>query len=65
MCIDGKSIAGVYFNYRLLRELRFRQGQVIYPAQALKIFMITNNAAIAESDCLFYAVADDCSNLSA
>ena len=58
MCIDGKSIAGVYFNYRLLRELRFRQGH-------LKIFMITNNAAIAESDCLFYAVADDCSNLSA
>lgn len=31
----------------------------LYPAQPLKLFMITNNAAIAESDCLFYAVADD------
>ncbi len=32
---------------------------VLYAAQPLKLFMITNNAAIAESDCLFYAVADD------
>jgi hypothetical protein len=31
----------------------------LYPAQSLKLFMITNNAAIAEADCLFYAVADD------
>jgi hypothetical protein len=31
----------------------------LYPAQPLKLFMITNNAAIAHSDCLFYAVADD------
>ena len=31
----------------------------LYPAQRLKLFMITNNVAIAESDCLFYAVADD------
>ena len=46
------------------RLVRVEQG-VIYPAQALKIFMITNNAAIAESDCLFYAVADGYSNLSA
>ena len=30
----------------------------IYPAQRLKLFMITNNAAIAHADCLFYAVAD-------
>ena len=31
----------------------------LYPAQPLKLFMITNNAAIAQSDCLFYAVGDD------
>jgi len=34
-------------------------GGKLYPAQPLKLFMITNNAAIAHSDCLFYAVADD------
>ncbi len=34
-------------------------GGEIYPAQALKLFMITNNAEIAHADCLFYAVADD------
>lgn len=37
----------------------------LYPARALKLFMITNNAAIAESDCLFYAVADDGSAICA
>lgn len=31
----------------------------LYPAQSLKLFMITTNAHIAETDCLFYAVADD------
>jgi hypothetical protein len=40
------------------RLVRIRNGE-LYPAQPLKLFMITNNAAIAESDCLFYAVADD------
>ncbi len=35
----------------------------LYPAQPLKLFMITNNAAIAESDCLFYAVTDDGSTI--
>lgn len=40
------------------RLVRIENGQ-LYPAQSLKLFMITNNAAIAESDCLFYAVADD------
>lgn len=35
------------------------EGGTLYPAQALKLFMITNNAAIAESDCLFYAVVDE------
>ena len=40
------------------RLVRIENGEV-YPAQPLKLFMITTNAAIAESDCLFYAVADD------
>ena len=31
----------------------------LYPSGPLKLFMITNNAAIAQSDCLLYAVADD------
>jgi hypothetical protein len=38
--------------------VRVEQGR-LYAAQPLKLFMITNNAAIAQSDCLFYAVADD------
>lgn len=40
------------------RLVRIDQGK-LYPAQPLKLFMITTNAAIAESDCLFYAVADN------
>ena len=32
-----------------------REGQ-IFPAQAIKAFMITTNPVIAKSDCLFYAV---------
>ena len=40
------------------RLVRIDNGE-LYPARPLKLFMITNNAAIAESDCLFYAVADD------
>lgn len=40
------------------RLIRIDQGK-LYPAQPLKLFMITTNAAIAESDCLFYAVADN------
>jgi hypothetical protein len=42
----------------LTRLVQVRDGE-LYPAQPLRLFMITNNAAIAESDCLFYAVADD------
>jgi len=38
--------------------VRIEQGK-LYAARPLKLFMITNNAAIAQSDCLFYAVADD------
>lgn len=32
-----------------------REGK-IFPAQAIKAFMITTNPVIAKSDCLFYAV---------
>ena len=46
------------------RLVRIDNGEV-YPAQPLKLFMITNNAAIAHSDCLFYAVADDGSTICA
>ena len=41
------------------------EGGLIYPAQPLKLFMITNSAAIAQTDCLFYAVADDGSAIGA
>ncbi len=44
------------------RLIRIVDGQ-LYPAQDLKLFMITNNAAIAHSDCLFYAVSDDGSSI--
>lgn len=44
------------------RLIRIEDG-VLYPAQALKLFMITNNASIAHSDCLFYAVSDDGSTI--
>ena len=40
------------------RLVRVEEGR-LYPAQPLKLFMITTNALIAQSDCLFYAVADD------
>lgn len=39
---------------KILRE----EGCVLYAAQPIRAFMITTNAAIAKSDCLFYAVAD-------
>ncbi|WP_228739283.1 succinylglutamate desuccinylase/aspartoacylase domain-containing protein [Marinobacter arenosus] len=39
----------------LEQVLQVRDGQ-IYPAQAIKAFMITTNPVIAKSDCLFYAV---------
>jgi hypothetical protein len=37
--------------------VRVENGE-LYPARDLKLFMITTNASIAETDCLFYAVAD-------
>lgn len=40
------------------RLVRTEEG-VLYAARDLKLFMITSNAVIAQSDCLFYAVADD------
>ena len=46
------------------RLVRVVNGEM-YPAQPLKLFMITNNAAIAHSDCLFYAVSDDGSTICA
>lgn len=44
--------------------LRIEDGR-LFTARPLKLFMITNNAAIAESDCLFYAVENDGSPISA
>jgi hypothetical protein len=38
--------------------VRIEDGK-LFPAQALKLFMITTNATIAQSDCLLYAVVDD------
>ena len=40
------------------------QGEELYPAMNLKLFMITTNAAIATTDCLFYAVAADGSTIA-
>ncbi|MCG8537083.1 MAG: succinylglutamate desuccinylase/aspartoacylase family protein [Pseudomonadales bacterium] len=34
------------------------EGNKLFPAQALKLFMITTNPTIAKSDCVFYAVKD-------
>ena len=44
------------------RLVRIRDG-LLYPAQPLKLFMITNNASIAHADCLFYAVSADGSTI--
>ncbi len=44
------------------RLVRVENGE-LYPARALKLFMITNNAEIATTDCLLYAVADDGSGI--
>lgn len=42
-----------------VRELVHVRDGVLYPARPLTLFMITTNAGIAESDCLFYAVSAD------
>lgn len=46
------------------RLVRIEDG-LLFPARDLKLFMITTNAAIAQTDCLFYAVADDGSTICA
>lgn len=43
----------------MLNKLVTTRGNVLETASDLKLFMFTNNAAIAKSDCLFYAVEDD------
>lgn len=48
----------------LAQIVRLEDG-ILYPARPLKLFMITTNATIAESDCLFYAVGDDGSAIGA
>ncbi|MGC1507810.1 M14 family metallopeptidase [Ketobacter sp.] len=51
---DGKDVKD-----KLLRL----EGRSLFPAQALKLFMITTNPAIALSDCVFYAVRDSGSDI--
>lgn len=46
--------AGVDVKHKVLK----REGNQLFPAQALKLFMVTTDARIAKSDCLFYAVSD-------
>lgn len=41
----------------VVRLVRIENG-CLYPAQRLKLFMITNNPDIAQTDCLCYAVSD-------
>lgn len=54
-----KTPGGIDVKDKVLRL----EGNRLYPAQALKLFMITTNATIAKSDCLFYAVTDNGSHL--
>lgn len=49
----------------LEQVLRVDERGVLSPARALKLFMITSNAGIAQSDCLCYAVAADGSAIRA
>ncbi|PLW82347.1 succinylglutamate desuccinylase [Kineobactrum sediminis] len=46
------------------RLLRVEEGR-LFPAAPLKLFMITTNAAIARSDCLFYAIEQDAAAVTA
>jgi len=43
---------------RLLDYFELREGE-LYPAQTLKLFMVTSNPEIARKDCLFYFVVPD------
>ncbi|EED36683.1 conserved hypothetical protein [Luminiphilus syltensis NOR5-1B] len=51
----AQDAAGSCAVARLVRD----EGGQLFPASTLRLFMITTNAAIAESDCLFYAVIDE------
>lgn len=51
-CFNVVTHDGVNVTHDILVEKDNR----FYPAQPLKAFMITTNASIAKSDCLFYAV---------
>ena len=57
--IRVKTARGTDVKHRLLQL----QGNRLHPVRPLKLFMVTTNAAIAKSDCLFYAVTDDGSHL--
>ena len=45
-------------NERINDYFQLRDGE-LFPACALKLFMVTSNPEIARKDCLFYFVADD------
>jgi len=53
-CFVVKNTLGEDKLSKVLRE----EAGVLYVAQPIRAFMITTNADIAKSDCLFYAVAD-------
>ncbi|PCJ44493.1 MAG: succinylglutamate desuccinylase [Moraxellaceae bacterium] len=53
-CFVVKNTLGENKLTKVLRE----EAGVLYVAQPIRAFMITTNADIAKSDCLFYAVAD-------
>ncbi|PIE39362.1 MAG: succinylglutamate desuccinylase [Gammaproteobacteria bacterium] len=48
-----------------LDKILATSGNTLKIASDLRLFMFTNNAAIAKSDCLFYAVHDDGKSISA
>ncbi|WP_439107188.1 M14 family metallopeptidase [Congregibacter sp.] len=47
------------FGRCAVKTLVRSEAGALFPSRGLKLFMITTNASIAESDCLFYAVATD------
>jgi hypothetical protein len=49
----------------LLGQVIREEDGMLYPVRPLRLFMVTTNADIALSDCLFYAVAEDGSELMA
>lgn len=53
-CLVAENTKGEDKLRKILRE----ENGMLYAAQPIRAFMITTNATIAKSDCLFYAVAD-------